>query len=145
MLLVSEELFAWLVLLSGGRHAGACPIGSFRLWWLFIARGHWRSSGKLKVEVVSEWCAHLLAVGYGCDDEDTERFHFIQHFFLLALSIFFLKHAAFSKYSWQQLVNAKETDDVPRLYQETSTDKSDHKISEWSRYILASSPLIIII
>lgn len=35
MLLVSEELFAWLVLLSGGRHAGA--------WWLFLAGGHWWS------------------------------------------------------------------------------------------------------
>lgn len=34
--LVSEELFVWLTLLSGWKHAGACLTGSSRLWWLFF-------------------------------------------------------------------------------------------------------------
>lgn len=45
-LLLNEELFAWLVFLSRGGHAGACLSGSFRLWQLFLAKGHRWSNGR---------------------------------------------------------------------------------------------------
>lgn len=45
--LVKEELFVWIMLLSGRKHAGACLTGSSRLQW-FSSHSHWWKSGNQK-------------------------------------------------------------------------------------------------